>query len=175
MSDHNWANRTMWTGDNLDVMRGMNSESVDLIYLDPPFNSNKTYSAPIGSKAAGAKFEGHVDAGRRRPRVAWRNRRAEPSRLRGHRRSWRDPRVRDEVLPDHDGRAAPGTAPAVETTRIALSPLRPDGEPLLEVAPGCGVLANLFRQRDCLVLQRRREKQETLGQETRHALVLRQE
>lgn len=23
----NWANRTMWTGDNLDIMRGMNSES----------------------------------------------------------------------------------------------------------------------------------------------------
>ena len=38
-------------------MRGMNSESVDLIYLDPPFNSNKTYSAPIGSKAAGAAFK----------------------------------------------------------------------------------------------------------------------
>ena len=41
----NWANRTMWTGDNLDILRGMNSESVDLIYLDPPFNSNRTYSA----------------------------------------------------------------------------------------------------------------------------------
>ena len=53
----NWANRTIWTGDNLDVMRGMNSESVDLIYLDPPFNSNKNYSAPIGSKAAGAAFK----------------------------------------------------------------------------------------------------------------------
>ena len=47
----------MWTGDNLDIMRGMNSASVDLIYLDPPFNSNKTYSAPIGSKAAGAAFK----------------------------------------------------------------------------------------------------------------------
>ena len=47
----------MWTGDNLDIMRGMNSESVDLIYFDPPFNSNKTYSAPIGSKAAGAAFK----------------------------------------------------------------------------------------------------------------------
>ena len=45
------------TGDNLAVMRGMNSESVDLIYLDPPFNSKKTYSAPIGSKAAGAAFK----------------------------------------------------------------------------------------------------------------------
>ena len=38
-------------------MRGMNSESVDLIYLDPPFNSNKNYSAPIGSQAAGAAFK----------------------------------------------------------------------------------------------------------------------
>ena len=53
----NWSNRTIWTGDNLAVMRGMNGESVDLIYLDPPFNSNKTYSAPIGSKAAGAAFK----------------------------------------------------------------------------------------------------------------------
>ena len=53
--DHpNWQNRTMWTGDNLDIMRGMNSESVDLIYLDPPFNSNRNYAAPIGSEAAGA-------------------------------------------------------------------------------------------------------------------------
>ncbi len=53
----NVANRTLFTGDNLDVMRGMNSESVDLIYLDPPFNSNRTYSAPIGSEAAGAAFK----------------------------------------------------------------------------------------------------------------------
>ena len=47
----------MWTGDNLDVLRGMNSECVDLIYLDPPFNSNADYAAPIGSKAAGAAFK----------------------------------------------------------------------------------------------------------------------
>ena len=53
----NWANRTLWTGDNLDIMRGMHSESVDLIYLDPPFNSNKNYAAPIGSEAAGAAFK----------------------------------------------------------------------------------------------------------------------
>ena len=53
----NWVNRTLWTGDNLDIMRGMNSESVDLIYLDPPFNSNKNYSAPTRSEAAGATFK----------------------------------------------------------------------------------------------------------------------
>ena len=35
----------------------MNSECVDLIYLDPPFNSNQNYAAPVGSKAAGAAFK----------------------------------------------------------------------------------------------------------------------
>ena len=51
------SNRTLFTGDNLPILRGMNSESVDLIYLDPPFNSNATYSAPVGSEAAGAAFK----------------------------------------------------------------------------------------------------------------------
>ena len=57
MPEPNWKNRTLWTGDNLDILRGLNSESVDLIYLDPPFNSNRLYSAPIGSEAAGAAFK----------------------------------------------------------------------------------------------------------------------
>ena len=50
-------NHTIFTGDNLDILRGMDSESVDLIYLDPPFNSNRHYKAPIGSQAAGAEFK----------------------------------------------------------------------------------------------------------------------
>ena len=50
----NIPNRSIFEGDNLDVMRGMNDGCVDLIYLDPPFNSNRDYAAPIGSKAAGA-------------------------------------------------------------------------------------------------------------------------
>ena len=37
-------------------MRGMSDECVDLIYLDPPFNSNTSYAAPVGSEAAGAEF-----------------------------------------------------------------------------------------------------------------------
>ena len=35
----------------------MNSACIDLIYLDPPFNSNANYAAPIGSEAAGAAFK----------------------------------------------------------------------------------------------------------------------
>ena len=57
MTAPNWKRQTIWTGDNLYIMRGMNSESVDLIYLDPPFNSKANYAAPIGSKAAGAAFK----------------------------------------------------------------------------------------------------------------------
>ncbi len=57
MPEPNFADKTIWTGDNLDIMRGMNSESVDLIYLDPPFNSNQNYAAPVGSAAAGAAFK----------------------------------------------------------------------------------------------------------------------
>ena len=38
-------------------MRQFPSEYVDLICLNLPFNSNKTYEAPIGSKAAGAAFK----------------------------------------------------------------------------------------------------------------------
>ena len=53
----NVPNRTIFEGDNLDVMRGMNGGCVDLIYLDPPFNSNRDYAAPIGSEAAGAAFK----------------------------------------------------------------------------------------------------------------------
>ena len=51
-------------GRNLDIMRGMNSESVDLIYLDPPFNSNRNYANPVGSQAAGAGIQGTLGRSR---------------------------------------------------------------------------------------------------------------
>ena len=57
MAVPNFTDKTIWTGDNLDVLRGLNSETVDLIYLDPPFNSNRDYAAPVGSQAAGAAFK----------------------------------------------------------------------------------------------------------------------
>ena len=47
---------TVWTGDNLHIMRGLDSGTVDLTYLDPPFNSSADYAAPIGSPAEGAEF-----------------------------------------------------------------------------------------------------------------------
>ena len=46
----NINSKTFFTGDNLPIMRGMNSESVDLIYLDPPFYSNTDYAAPYNGE-----------------------------------------------------------------------------------------------------------------------------
>ena len=53
----NEASNYLYTGDNVHFLHRFDSESVDLIYLDPPFNSKRTYSAPIGSKAAGTSFK----------------------------------------------------------------------------------------------------------------------
>ena len=39
----NFDSHTIFTGDNLYVMRGMNSNCIDLIYLDPPFKSDAKY------------------------------------------------------------------------------------------------------------------------------------
>jgi len=57
MSAKHVFRNTLYTNDNLYVLSGLDSESVDLIYLDPPFNSKRTYSAPVGSKAAGTSFK----------------------------------------------------------------------------------------------------------------------
>src|SRR4051812_40255707 len=56
---------TLYYGDNLDVLRQyIADESVDLVYLDPPFNSNATYNvlfkAPIG-EGSQAQIEAFED------------------------------------------------------------------------------------------------------------------
>ena len=59
------ASSTLYYGDNLSVLRDhIKDESVDLIYLDPPFNSSATYnvlfSTPKGHKS-GAQIEAFED------------------------------------------------------------------------------------------------------------------
>ena len=53
----NVPNRTLFIGDNLDALRGINASSVDLIYLDPPGNTGRTYSATEHAKARGVTFD----------------------------------------------------------------------------------------------------------------------
>ena len=57
MAERNFENRTLYHGDNLDFLRGMNSETVNLIATDPPFNKSRDFHATPDSLASGAKFE----------------------------------------------------------------------------------------------------------------------
>jgi site-specific DNA-methyltransferase (adenine-specific) len=50
MSENTWKN-TLYYGDNLKILRDyIPDESVDLIYLDPPFNSKADYNILFGEK-----------------------------------------------------------------------------------------------------------------------------
>ena len=71
MADLNFVNRTLWTADNLDILRGMNSETIDLIYLDPPFNSNRNYAAACGQYGGWGGIQGHLDTLRPRCCLGW--------------------------------------------------------------------------------------------------------
>ncbi|MCY4211524.1 MAG: hypothetical protein OXE97_10875 [Gammaproteobacteria bacterium] len=53
----NIDNRTIFSDDNIDTLPGINTGCIDLIYLDPPFNKNKNFTAPIGTSAEGASFK----------------------------------------------------------------------------------------------------------------------
>jgi len=57
MAKPNFKNRTLYHGDNLDFLRGMNSDSVHLIATDPPFNKARDFHATPDSLSAGAKFQ----------------------------------------------------------------------------------------------------------------------
>ena len=129
----NWKDKIIFIGDNLHVMRGMNSDSVDLIYLDPPFNSNRNYASPIGSQAAGAAFKDtwtlsdidiaeHGELAEQAPSLhtviqagAWEG---------------------NAELPHHDVHPPTGDGTYPERHREHLSTLRPDSKPLSEVGHG---------------------------------------
>ena len=53
----NVKNRTIYCKDNLDILREIDDECIDMIYLDPPFNKNKSFHAPVGTTASGASFK----------------------------------------------------------------------------------------------------------------------
>ena len=52
----------LYYGDNLDILRThIPDESVDLIYIDPPFNSNQAYNV-IFSEADGSSSQAQIQA-----------------------------------------------------------------------------------------------------------------
>ena len=57
----NFKNRALFHGENLDILRGMDGATVDLIATDPPFNKGRDFHATPDSVAAGAKFQDRWD------------------------------------------------------------------------------------------------------------------
>ena len=133
----NWKNRTLFHGDNLAFLRAMNSESVDLIATDPPFNKGRDFHATPDSVAAGAKFQ---------DRWSWE---------RDVHEEWVDqikddyPRLMEAIesaryahsdgmegLYVFHGCAAVGHAQSVEANRLHILALRPHSQPLPEGGHG---------------------------------------
>ena len=53
MADHRYlSGNALVCGDNLDILKELPDECVDLIYLDPPFQSNHDYVAVFGDKGS---------------------------------------------------------------------------------------------------------------------------
>ena len=165
----NVRNRTIFEGDNLDVMRGMNSASIDLIYADPPFNSKRNYAAPIGSAAAGAAFKdtwtlSDVDE-------AWHGDIAE----------------KDQAI--YEVIRAAGVAHSggmksylimmavrlIEMRRLlkeTVPTLRPDGGPLAEDADGRGLRGGALPEPDRLEAHVVAQRRETVRTGSRHSSLL---
>ncbi len=62
----------LYYGDNLDVLReSIRDESVDLIYLDPPFNSNATYNILFRARSGEASLDPASSSVSRRTRSRW--------------------------------------------------------------------------------------------------------
>ena len=53
----NVENRTLYHADNLDVLKRINSNCIDLIATDPPFNKGRDFHATPDSLAKGASFK----------------------------------------------------------------------------------------------------------------------
>ena len=53
----NVPNRTLLIGDNILALREIGSDSVDLVYLDPPGNTGRNYAATARAMARGVEFK----------------------------------------------------------------------------------------------------------------------
>ena len=57
----NFDNRTLFIADSLDIMRGMDSGTIDLIYLDPPFKSGKQWESTDRLTSRRRGIQRHLD------------------------------------------------------------------------------------------------------------------
>jgi DNA modification methylase len=141
------ADNKLFYGDNLDVLRRyVRDESVDLIYLDPPFNSRQDYNVLFAEKdgtrsssqitAFEDTWEWNLDAERAYQEVVERG--GWVSNAMQAFRTFLGKQRHDGVSGD-DGSAAHRVEARAQGNRIDLSALRSHGEPLFKDVDGCGV------------------------------------
>lgn len=58
-----WEFNKLFCGDNLDILKTIENESVDLIYIDPPFFTHKAYEVIWGDEAEVRSFEDRWEGG----------------------------------------------------------------------------------------------------------------
>ena len=142
---------TLYYGDNLDILRQyVPDESVDLIYLDPPFNSNASYNvlfkeqsgeeSPAQIKAFTDTWEWTQESERVFEQEIIMNPTTPPN-VKDMITAFREFIGRNAmmaylVMMTPTPRRAP---PRTQIHRLHLPPLRPERQPLPEIAAGCGV------------------------------------
>ena len=130
MTPGKYTGNTLFYGDNLPILREyIADESVDLIYLDPPFNSNRSYNVLFKdesgneSEVPDRRLRRHLALGRHRRaglpgpdrRRAAAGGRHDGGAARVHRRQ------PDDGLPGDDGRPAGGAAPGAQARPAACT------------------------------------------------------
>ncbi|MEK7120529.1 MAG: DNA methyltransferase [Patescibacteria group bacterium] len=63
MPKENEVKNKLILGDNLDILKTLKDESIDLIYIDPPFFSNRNYEVIFGDEAEIRSFEDRWEGG----------------------------------------------------------------------------------------------------------------
>ena len=142
---------TLYYGDNLQVLRDhIPDESVDLVYLDPPFNSNASYNVLFREKS-GEESAAQIKAFTDTWEWTLETERTFQQDIIFHTGTpaavkdmiSRLPAVhraeRHDGLPGDDDAPPGGVAAGSEAYRQPLSALRPDGQPLFENCAGYGV------------------------------------
>ena len=150
MTSENSPNQ-LYFGDNLDILRQhIADESIDLIYLDPPFNSNATYNVLFRERSgeeSAAQITAFDDTWRWNieSELAYQDvitqQAGKVGELLAAMRAFLGQNDNDGI-PHHDGAAHGRTPPRPQARRQHLPPLRPDGEPLPQTADGRRIRPN---------------------------------
>ena len=67
MTNQNYPDNVLYESDNLDVLRGMNSATVDLIATDPPFNTKRNRASTAGMYEDAWRWTDHPTMQGKRP------------------------------------------------------------------------------------------------------------